>query len=144
MVLAALVRRGFDVLVPFGEGQPYDLAIDLDGATFIRVQCKTAWPQKGCLMFNPHATDHGRGRQSYVGRADVFGVYFPPEESVYLVPVAAVTRFSGRLRLEPTRNNQKRRIRFAADFEIDRWTIDSLRHVVGSRSTRSEPALSVA
>jgi hypothetical protein len=144
MVLAALVRRGFQVLVPFGEGQPYDLAVDLDRAKFLRVQCKTSWPRKGCLVFNPHTTDHGQGRQSYVGRADIFGVYFPPIESVYLVPIEAVTRYSGRLRLEPTRNNQRRGIRFAADFEIDRWTADSLRDLVQADAGRDELALSVA
>lgn len=108
MVLAALVSGGFQVLVPFGEGHPYDLVVDLDGTSFLRVQCKTSRPQRGCLVFNPHTTDHGRGRQSYFGRADVFGVYFPPAESVYLVPIDAVTRFSGRLRLEPARNNQRK------------------------------------
>ncbi len=69
-MLAALVRRGHHVLVPFGEGQPYDLVVDLGGADFLRVQCKTAWPQKGCLVFNPHMTDHGRGRRSYAVLAD--------------------------------------------------------------------------
>jgi hypothetical protein len=41
-VLAEFVRRGFDVLTPFGGGQPYDLAVDLGGAGFLRVQSKTA------------------------------------------------------------------------------------------------------
>jgi hypothetical protein len=144
MVLAALVRRGFPVLVPFGEGQPYDLAVDLGEATFLRVQCKMARPQRGCLVFNPHTTDHGRGRQSYIGRADIFGIYFPPDESVYLVPIDAVTRFSGRLRLEPTRNNQRRGVRLAAGFEIDRWTANSLRDIVRAEGGRDEPALNVA
>lgn len=144
MVLAALVRKGFHVLIPFGEGQPYDVAIDLGDASFIRVQCKTAWPQKGCMRFNPHATDHGRGRQSYVGRADIFGVYFPPAGSVYLVPINAVARFSGTLRLVPTRNHQKQGVRFAADFEIDRWTVDSLREIVNVAAPNDERALSVA
>jgi len=49
MVLAALVRRGFHVLIPFGEGQPYDLVIDLEPA-FMRVQCKTGWPVGGCEL----------------------------------------------------------------------------------------------
>ncbi len=143
-VLAALVQRGFHVLVPFGEGQPYDLAVDLGTPRFLRVQCKTAWPQKGCMRFNPHTTDHGRGRLSYVGRADIFGVYFPPAGSVYLVPVNAVTYYSGRLRLEPTRNNQKKKIRFAADFEIDRWTADSLCELLRADADRDERALTVA
>ncbi|HEX6229918.1 MAG TPA: group I intron-associated PD-(D/E)XK endonuclease, partial [Solirubrobacterales bacterium] len=61
MVLAALVYRDFEVLVPFGEGQPYDLVVHLTAARFLRVQCKTAWPYGGCMIFNCRSTDHGRG-----------------------------------------------------------------------------------
>jgi hypothetical protein len=144
MVLAALVQRGFHVLVPFGEGQPYDLVVHLGEREFLRVQCKTAWPRGGCLIFNSRSTDHGRGPQSYLGLADIFGVYFPPKSAVYLVPIDAVAQFEGRLRLEPTLNNQRRRIRRATDFEIDRWTLDSLLDLVRSDSGRDESALSVA
>jgi hypothetical protein len=46
--------------------------------------------------------------------------------------------------LEPTLNNQRRGIRHATDFEIDRWTVDSLREIVRADSGRDEPSLSVA
>jgi PD-(D/E)XK endonuclease len=144
MILAALIRRGFEVLVPFGEGQPYDLVVHLGDNKFLRVQCKTAWLRQGCVVFNSHSTDHGRGALPYHGLADIFGVYFPPDGSVYLVPVDAVARFEGRLRRAPTRNNQRKRIREAVDFEIDRWTVDSLREVIGGEVGRDEPMLSVA
>lgn len=144
MVLAALVQHGFDVLVPFGEGQPYDLVIDLGGPIFLRIQCKTAWPQKGCMVFNTRTTDHGHGRQSYAGLADIFGVYFPPNETVYLVPIDAVADFAGRLRLVPTRNNQRRGIRFAANFEIGRWSLDSLRELAAGGMRQEEMLTSVA
>ena len=127
-VLHAFVHRGFDVLMPFGEGLPYDLVVPVEDK-FLRVQCKTAWPKGGCLIFNSHATDHGRGPVSYVGRADVFGVYFPPRRSVYLVPLD-ISHHEGRLRLEPTRNNQRRRIRWAEDYVIDRWTPAALHALV--------------
>jgi PD-(D/E)XK endonuclease len=144
MVLAALVRKKFQVLVPFGEGQPYDLVVHLGDSEFLRVQCKTAWPLQGCVVFNSHSTDHGRGALPYHGLADVFGVYFPPSGLIYLVPVEAVARFEGRLRLTPTRNNQRKGIRMAADFEIERWTVDLLRDVVRDGTTRDESMLSVA
>jgi PD-(D/E)XK nuclease superfamily protein len=143
MVLAALVRRRYHVLVPFGEGYPYDLAIDL-GSTFMRVQCKTAWPVGGCMVFNCRSTDHGRGPRSYRGLADIFGVYFPPHRSVYLVPIDGVAEFEGRLRLEPPRNNQRRGIRFAADFEIDHWSLDSLRTLVQTGAPVEEALAAVA
>jgi hypothetical protein len=126
VVLAALVQRGFDVLVPFGGGHPYDLVVGIGHSVFVRVQCKTAWERGGCLIFRCRTTDHGRGPQSYLGLADVFGVYFPPTQTVYLVPIAAVPGFEGRLRLEPTRNNQRKRVRLATQYELDRWTEESL------------------
>lgn len=129
-MLSALIERNFEVLVPFGDGHPYDLVVDLGASIFLRVQCKTAWPNRGCLIFNSRTTDHGRGPQSYRGLADVFGVYFPPNRSVYLVPIEAVAEFEGRLRLEPTLNNQRRRVRLATEYEIDRWTKASLRRIV--------------
>jgi hypothetical protein len=44
-----------------------------------------------------------------------------------------VAEFEGRLRIEPTLNNQRRGIRFAADFELDRWSADDLRALVPRR-----------
>jgi hypothetical protein len=93
MVMAALVARGFNVLVPWGGGQPYDLGVDLGGSDLLKVQCKTGWSEKRCITFNTRSTDHGQGRRSYVGLAHIFGVYFPPLKSVYLVPLDAVGSF---------------------------------------------------
>lgn len=143
-MLSALVKHGYDVAVPFGEGRPYDLLVDLGDRDFLRVQCKRAWPLQGCVVFNARSTDHGRGPQSYIGLADVFGVYFPPTETVYLVPIEAVASFEGRLRLEPTRNNQKRLIRFATEFEIEKWSHESLRAQLGGTTVESEPELNFA
>jgi PD-(D/E)XK endonuclease len=138
-VLSALVSRGLGVSIPYGDGHPYDLVVDV-GSAFLRVQCKRAWPVKGCVVFNSRSTDHGRGPRSYRGLADIFGVYFPPTEAVYLVPIDAVADFEGRLRLEPARNNQKRRVRFAVDYAVDRWTLERLREVAINvrRSTELE------
>lgn len=129
-VLSALVERDFAVLVPFGEGHPYDLVVHLTADLFLRVQCKTARVQKGCLLFNSRSTDHGRGAGTYLGLADIFGVYCPATGSVYLVPVHEVPTSTAYLRIEPARNNQQRGIRYAADYEVDRLRVDSLCEVV--------------
>ena len=131
-VLHGLARRGFDVLVPFGSCHPYDLVVQLRSGPFLRVQCKRARAVKGCVVFNARSTDHGRGPQSYLGVADLFGVYFPPGDQVYLVPIDGVAGFAGRLRLQPTLNNQRRRIRFAAEYEIERWTEERLLALAGA------------
>ena len=75
-----------------------------------------------------------------MGVADIFGVYFPPSDSVYLVPILAVAAFEGRLRLDPTRNNQQRGVRLAADYEIDRWTPERLSELVTDPSQTSSTA----
>jgi hypothetical protein len=128
-VLNSLVQRGFDVLLPFGEGHPFDLVVHESGA-FFRIQCKTGWNERGCVVFNAYSTDHGRGQLPYVGRADLFGVFYPTEGRVYLVPVHAVPRTNGRLRLVPTRNNQALRVTWARDYEIDTWSPERLRGAV--------------
>lgn len=144
MILAALIERGIEVAVPFGGGQPYDLVIDLGGFDLLKVQCKTGWLDKNCISFNTRSTDHGQGRRSYVGLAHIFGVYFPPEKSVYLVPLDAVGSFRGYLRLEPARNNQQRKVRFAADFEIDRWSGEQLLNVKRAAEALPDPELNFA
>ena len=144
MILAALIERGYDVSVPFGGGQPYDLMVDLGGFSVLKVQCKTGWLDKNCVSFNTRSTDHGQGRRSYVGLAHIFAVYFPPTNSVYLVPLDAVGGFRGYLRLEPARNNQQRKVRFAADFEIDRWSMDQLLEVKRAAEVLAETELNFA
>ena len=121
-VLNAFVNRGLDVFVPFGSGHPFDLVVHIPASGFLRVQCKRAWPLRGCVVFNAYSTDHGSGPRGYAGVADLFGIYFPPSDQVFLTPIEAVAATEGRLRLAPTRNNQRKGIRLAADFEIGTWT----------------------
>lgn len=48
------------------------------------------------------------------------------------------------LRLEPARNNQQRKVRFAADFEVDRWSIGQLLEVKHEAELMAEPELNIA
>lgn len=139
-VMSAFLDLGLDVLVPFGSGQGFDLVVYLGGDRFLRVQCKTAWQRGGCLIFNSLKTDHG-GDRTYHGVADVFGVYFPPTKRVYFVPLSDVASSEGRLRLEPARNNQRRRIRMASDFESSRWSLSGL---LAIHPRSAMPAMSAA
>jgi hypothetical protein len=119
-VLNAFIRAGLMVLMPFGDGAPYDLVVDT-GADLVRVQVKCARIRDNCVVFNSCGTDHGRGRLSYEGRADVFGVYSPQLERVYIVPVDGCARLQARLRCTPPRNNQQRRVRYAGDYAVEDW-----------------------
>src|SRR4051794_6615714 len=109
-VLNAFVRADLDVYLPFGDGMPCDLVVGTELA-LIKVQVKSGRIRNECVEFNSASTDHGRGRQDYRGRADVFGVYAHQLDRVYVVPVDACPRLRGYLRCTPTRNNQRRGVR---------------------------------
>lgn len=118
MVLAALVRSGKTVLLPFGDGCRYDMVID-DAGKLYKVQCKSGKLKKGTITFAAcNVQRDTQKRRSYVGEIDFFGVYCPQNNGVYLVPVDISCTNSASLRVEPTKNGQAQRIRWAKDFEI--------------------------
>jgi len=118
-ILAALVEAGYVVAKPFGEGHKYDYIID-DGVSLLRLQCKTGRLKNGCVAFNAYsvAGNSNGKRQGYRGSADLFGVYCPDNQQVYLVPVAEVGIGGTLLRVEETLNKQQKRIRWAKDYNL--------------------------
>jgi hypothetical protein len=121
-VLAALVMTDIPVLLPFGQGLPFDLAAVVPPlGDIVRIQVKSGRIRNGCVEFNSCSTDHGRGRQSYDGRAELIAVHVPDPDSLYMVPVEDCPGLRGFLRLDRPRNNQRRGIRFAADYDFARW-----------------------
>jgi hypothetical protein len=119
VLLAALVKMGKHVLVPWGE-ERYDLAVD-DGGTLVRIQCKTGTLRNGCIVFKTCITDARRpnGDGGYAGQIDAFAVYCPDLDKAYLVPIEALpARFFGYLRVQPTLNGQTLNVRWAHDFEL--------------------------
>jgi hypothetical protein len=119
--MGALVRRKRFVLVPLGENQRYDLVFEEDGR-FMRVQCKTGRLINGAVLFNTVSTHGHRGKPSrnYLGQVEYFGVYCPQLEKTYLVPIEDVTETNNKLtlRVEPTRNGQGKKIRWASAYEL--------------------------
>jgi hypothetical protein len=138
-VLASLVRAGIAVFTPFGGGTAFDLvAVTPPDGDLVRVQVKSGRVRQGCVSFNACSTDHGNGRQPYTGRADAIAVDVPEVDEVFVVPVDDCPSFVGRLRLTPTRNNQKRGIRFAADYTLASW-IHSLTSRIPGRDEQVAP-----
>jgi hypothetical protein len=124
-VLAALTAAGKVVLSPCVHVRPYDYVIE-ENESFFRVQCKTGRMFRGAVYFRPHRlraarreTGWERRVTSYKGAVDFFGVYCPENESVYLVPISAVTSYRiCSLRVTPPKNNQRKRIRWADDYLV--------------------------
>ena len=118
-VLAAMVRIGKAVLVPFGDNKRYDLVIEENGE-FERIQCKTGRLKNGCIDFST-CSMIGRKlvkRKSYHGEVESFGVYCPENGKVYIVPIDKVGVKSFRLRVSHTKNNNEKNINWAKDYEV--------------------------
>jgi hypothetical protein len=121
--MLGLKAAGYALLVPFGENTRYDLVID-NGGPMWRVQCKTGRLRNGGITFAVtscygHHRNPTTARRTYHGQVDYFAVYCPETAGVYLTPIEDLpAQASARLRVEPARNGQQRRIRYAADYEI--------------------------
>lgn len=119
ILLSAYLKAGFIVSIPFGSGVPYDLMVDIGKQAF-RIQVKTGWYRKGCINFR--GTRRVRESMPYKARAydegevDYFAVYYPPNDSIYVVPRAFCGKGFGCLRLDPVLNGQQKLIRWAADY----------------------------
>jgi hypothetical protein len=124
-VATALIGAGKLVLFLWMQVARYDLVIDEKGK-FSRVQCKTGQLLRGAIYFRPQSlraakreTGWRRIAATYAGEVDYFGVYCPDNDKVYLVPITDVSvsvRCS--LRIDPPKNNQQKRIRWASDYEV--------------------------
>jgi hypothetical protein len=122
IVLAAYVRAGFLVAVPFGNGCAYDLVVDI-GTRLLKIQVKTGWQDKGCLRYKGRRrikdSKQDCMRRYRKGEVDFFAIYFPPSDSIYVLPLDAVSG-DGCLRLYPVLNGQQKLIRWAADYAWDK------------------------
>jgi hypothetical protein len=138
-VLNRLVQLGYEVLLPWGDDLGYDLAyyVETEERNFgffvhkesqlVRVQCKVAWlsDDGGYLIFNTSTVSaRGRGvwkkkKSGYEGRAEYFGVYSPDTGKVCMVSVSEAPRASSmRLRLQASKNNQEKNVKWAKDYEV--------------------------
>ncbi len=79
---------------------------------------------RGAIVFPTHRqravkreTGWERRIVSYEGEIEFFGVYCPENDKVYLVPLSEVhSAWMGMLRVEPPKNNQRKRIQWADDY----------------------------
>ena len=124
-ILAALVGAGKRVVLPFGEQRRYDLAFE-EGSRLIKVQCKTGWLRAGAIHFRTHSLVHGTIRD-YLSDIDLFAVYCHEIGQAYLVPVRDVpSKSRATLRLDPPKNGQSQKIRWADQYLVSRHPIPRL------------------
>jgi len=99
----------------------YDLVLEINGC-FKKVQCKTGRVRDGAIQFNTHSIQWLQGRKGqkrhYRGEIDLFLVYCEELAEAYLVPIELVGVTTARLRIQPTANNQQKRVLWAQDFRL--------------------------
>jgi len=124
--ITTCVMKNWIVLEPIGDCDRYDCVIDR-GNGFERVQVKTGRLKKGSVVFpacsSHYHTKHGQitdtFKRSYEGQVELFGVYCFETGKCYVVPLKDLSVKSAvSLRVDSTKNNQDKRIRWACEYEL--------------------------
>jgi hypothetical protein len=121
-ITAEAILCGLTVLRPLCEGRRYDLVINLD-PELMRVQCKLAQRLDGVVsvgLATNRYTPGGYVSTTYrPSEVDAIAAYSPELDRCFLIPISEVAgRSAIHLRLDPTKNNQAQRIRWAADYDF--------------------------
>ena len=100
----------------------YDLVLD-DGAQLVRLQCKTGRMRLGAVEFATassyaHHPNEKPTQRHYRGQVDAFAVYCRETGGVYLIPIEELPLDRAYLRVSAPLNGQRKRVRFAKDYEI--------------------------
>lgn len=117
--MADIAGKGWRILIPFTEHEPFDF-VAYDGKRFLRVQAKYRQMKRGCayVEFRSSWSDRKGVHHTPIDRdaIDLVCVYVPESDSCYYFDPANVDGKSITLRIEPTRNNNEKRITWARDF----------------------------
>jgi hypothetical protein len=112
-----LVRHGFTVLIPYGEDVRYDLVSEKNGV-FKRIQVKHVTPRGGVLEVQLRSTNNYQIIRYTPKDVDVIAAFNPGDCRVYFIPLREIlNRNCLKLRLTDCKNNQRRRVIWATDFE---------------------------
>lgn len=120
IIMAELVKRGYVVLLPFGDNQRYDLVLDLPSG-FKRIQCKTGRIKNGCVEFNTRSVQCNMTKtyiRDYIGQIEYFMVYCDKTEKVYVVSINKAARGMMSLRIDPPKKFMPS-IKWAKEYELD-------------------------
>jgi hypothetical protein len=121
-IASAAAQLHIGVFKPLTDGERYDLIFDLR-PRLVRVQCKWATRHGDVVIircYSARRTADGLITRRYSAEEiDAIAAYCLELEACYFIPFALMAgQRNLQLRLEPTLNNQRRRIRWASDCEF--------------------------
>ena len=112
-----LKQRGFNVLIPWGEDNRYDLVTEKNGV-FKRIQVKYATPKDGIVEVRIRSCNNHKVIHYSPKDIDIIAVYSCEQNKVYFVPLKGISNKSIlKLRLKPTKNKQKKFVVMASKYE---------------------------
>ena len=119
----AATARGIDVYRPVNEGGRYDLILDVE-RRLVRVQCKWAPRHNDVVVvrcYSSRRTRDGLLRRLYAAdEIDAYAAYCEELDRCFFLPYEEVaSRREVVLRFCRTRNNQKKGVNWAEDFDFD-------------------------
>jgi len=117
-VVYFLKQHGFNVLIPWGEDNRYDIVSERNGI-FKRIQVKYATPKNGAIEIRLRSCNNYKVMHYSTNDVDIIAVYSPKPDKIYFVPLNCVkNRSICKLRLRPAKNNQKKFIVPALKYEF--------------------------
>jgi hypothetical protein len=96
------------------------MRLDIEG-TFLRAQIKKGRLRRGCVIFQAQSIQSNTRRsicRDYRADVELLIVYCPETAGIYVIPTDEATRSRGTLRIDPAANGQRRRVRWARDYEL--------------------------
>jgi hypothetical protein len=117
-IMAEAAKRGYRILVPFGEDCPYDIVVERNGK-LERVQCKYTESKGQFVEVRCQCTNNWVTTRYTPTDVDWIAIYDHSTGASYFVPSELLTpngRAIMHLRLTPPANNQVRGIRWASEF----------------------------
>jgi len=112
-----LKKSGFCVLIPWGEDNRYDLVSEKKGV-FKRIQVKYVSPKNGLLDVALRSLNNYQIFRYSNKDVDIIAAYDPKNQKVFFIPLRSIKNKSSlKLRLVPTKNNQKKHVVWASRFE---------------------------
>jgi len=112
-----LKQEGFNVLIPWGEDNRYDLVAEKNGV-FKRIQVKYVTPKNGALDVPIRSSNNYNIIHYSPKDIDVIAACYPKLNKVYFIPLNSIKNKSRlKLRLSPTKNKQIKYVIMASKYE---------------------------
>lgn len=112
-----LKQNGFNVLLPWGEDNRYDLVTEKNGV-FKRIQVRYVTPKDGAIEVRVRSCNNYNIIRYSPKDIDIIAVYSSGLNKVYFIPLNSIKNKSiCKLRILPTKNKQKKFVVMASKYE---------------------------